>query len=89
MKSYLSFEEFCAFCIDRISKGLGEDGVAMTSIDGDQDILASGVLDSHAFIDLLLEIEERTGVFIDVTERAVEEFSSFRGMYSIVTERNV
>lgn len=56
-------------------------------IDKDTDLLAAGVLDSIAFIELITFIESETGYQIDIAEADPEDFATVAGLcrYAIKT----
>ena len=56
-------------------------------ITGDTDLIASGMLDSFGFIDLIVFIESQSGCRIDLTDVAPSEFCIVRGLCRI-TLRN-
>ena len=55
-------------------------GFAEWEITPDTDMLASGLLTSYGFIDLLVFIESRTNSRIDLTDVEPSEFSVIRGL---------
>jgi acyl carrier protein len=49
----------------------------------DTDLMASGLLDSFAFIDLLLFVESQIGVKVDLTDVDPGEFTLVKGLCNI------
>jgi acyl carrier protein len=47
---------------DILSKNLEQAGVSVDEIDDDEDLYASGILDSYGLVDLLSEVEQKTGL---------------------------
>jgi acyl carrier protein len=45
-------------------------------VDVDTDVLTSGILDSVAFVQLLMELEQEFGLRVDVTELQLDDFTS-------------
>lgn len=45
-------------------------------VDVDTDVIESGILDSLAFVQLLIELEQEFGVKIDVATLELDDFSS-------------
>jgi acyl carrier protein len=55
----------------------------------DMDLIASGILDSIGFIELLVYVESITGKKIDLSDLDPEEFTSIKGLSrSIVTHKS-
>jgi acyl carrier protein len=52
---------------------------------GEDDLFASGLVDSHAFINLCLALEEKTGAIIDLGELDPDQFSTLNGLYAVVS----
>lgn len=60
-------------------------GMNRTSIDFNQDLLKSGVVDSFSLIDLILAIEDRIGVKIDFFNVESAVFSSVNGLVRLMS----
>lgn len=58
-------------------RGLTAGGDPVT---GETDLLAAGVLDSMAFVELLAHLEECAGIEIDIADLEPEEFSTLDGL---------
>ena len=56
-------------------------------IDGSTDLLAAGILDSVAFVELMLVIEQLSGCKIDLGELDPEVFSTVSGLCRYAIER--
>ena len=78
----LSFQDFSSLCVKHI-KEQNVTNIAVENISPDEDLFSLGIIDSHSFMSLLLFIEEKTGVFIDITEHSLEDFSSIEKMFEI------
>jgi acyl carrier protein len=52
-------------------------------ITGDTDLMATGLLDSFGFIDLLLYVEGQTGIKVDLTDVDPSEFTVVNGLCDI------
>ncbi len=52
--------------------------------DADADLLASGVLDSLALVDLLVRLETRVGVAISLERVELEDLRNVRGIAGLV-----
>lgn len=52
----------------------------LDDLDDDTSLVDAGVLDSVAFLELVIALEERTGRTIDFAEMDPEEFTCIRGL---------
>jgi acyl carrier protein len=52
-------------------------------ISGDTELLASGILDSFGFLDLIMHIEGKTGLQIDLADADPGEFALVRGLCNL------
>jgi acyl carrier protein len=59
------------------------DGFNDPHITEDTDLMASGLLDSFGFIDLLLFVESQTGLKVDLTDVDPSEFTVVKGLCNI------
>jgi methoxymalonate biosynthesis acyl carrier protein len=53
------------------------------------DLLETGMIDSVALVDLLVRIEERFGVRVDLENLQVDQFRSVAGIVSVVARAEV
>ncbi len=83
----MDFRSFCSCAIDFLKSNDPARAAQFDALRGEDDLLASGLVDSHVFINLCLALEERTGVMIDLGELDPEQFSSLSGLYSVVTAK--
>lgn len=79
----MELNSFSRFVVDFLSERRPELQAQITTLGPDQDMFEAGVVDSHAFLDLCLAIEERTGGIIDIAELDPEQFSSIRGLFNV------
>lgn len=56
-------------------------------VDVDTDVIESGVLDSIGFVRLLVALEDRFGVTVDVAELELDDFSSVSRIADLVSRR--
>ena len=82
----MDIEAFHSLVIGYLSEADPAKAKSIATIDVADDLLASGFVDSHKFIDLCLAIEEKTGAVIDLGELDPEQFSTIVGLYAIVTQ---
>ena len=80
----MTYENFVFFCKEFIA-GVSTKTDVPDDLDAHADLLAAGTLDSHSFIDLLLAIEDKTGVFVDVSELDVDQVSSIHAIYHVIS----
>jgi len=52
-------------------------------ISPDTELLESGILDSFAFLDLILHVEGKTGLQIDLADADPREFAIVRGLSNL------
>ena len=52
-------------------------------ISGDTELLATGILDSFGFLDLIMHIESKAGLQIDLAEADPAEFAVVRGLCNL------
>ena len=52
-------------------------------ISPDTELLESGILDSFAFLDLILDVESKTGLQIDLADADPGEFAIVRGLSNL------
>lgn len=81
----MEFIEFREFVLAFILEGADSSTLSAEPVGDSDDLIESGLVDSHVFIDLCLAIEERLDVLIDIPNLEPKDFSSIRGLYSIAT----
>jgi len=64
------------------------DGASDTEISANTNLLESGLLDSFAFVDLILFLENCTGEKVDLMEVNPEEFTVVRGLCRLALRRS-
>ena len=52
-------------------------------ISGDKELLGTGILDSFGFLDLIMHIESKAGLQIDLAEADPAEFAVVRGLCNL------
>ena len=52
-------------------------------ISADTELLGSGILDSFGFLDLIVHVESKTGLQIDLADADPEEFAVVRGLCNL------
>lgn len=55
-------------------------------VEVDTDVIAGGMLDSLAFVQLLLALEEEFGVKVDLSDLELDDFNSVASVARLVTE---
>jgi acyl carrier protein len=58
-------------------------------ISPDTELLATGILDSFGFLDLIVHIESKTGLHIDLADADPAEFSFVRGLCNLALKSQV
>jgi methoxymalonate biosynthesis acyl carrier protein len=51
------------------------------------DLIAAGLLDSVKFVELLLCLEQKFGVYVDLNELELDHFRSVQGIAELVAQR--
>jgi len=69
--------ELHAFVVQRLQERLSALGLTGEQVDDGFDFFMSGLLDSFGFIDLLLDIERRYGVELNLDGMDTETLSTF------------
>lgn len=70
--------------IDWVKENRLGSAVNHIEISEDTNLLESGLLDSFAFVDLILFIESRTGKKIDLIDVSPQQFTVVRGLCQLV-----
>lgn len=65
---------------ERITAILKNRGVDTENIDKDADFIASGIMDSMAFVNMLLEIENELGIEIDFADMDMDKIGSLNAL---------
>jgi acyl carrier protein len=52
----------------------------LSGLDDGTDLIASGILDSRGFIEMMLEVEQQTGNRIDLSDVDPAEFTTIKGL---------
>lgn len=81
-------EEFHKLIINYLLQAVPTKAPQIASLRSEDDLIGSGLVDSHIFVEMCLAIEEKTGVIIDLGELEPEQFSSIGGLFSIVRAHN-
>jgi acyl carrier protein len=58
-------------------------------ISPDTELLASGILDSFGFLDLIVYIESKTGLQVDLADADPSEFAIVRGLCQLALKSQV
>jgi acyl carrier protein len=74
--------------VERRIAALFETHINVRVSSAETDLFESGVLDSLAFVDLLVELEEEFGVESSVDDLEIENFRSIASIARFVTQRH-
>ena len=80
----MTVEEFRKLVVDYLTQIMPAKTSQITDLKNDDDLIGSGLVDSHIFVEMCLLIEEKTGTIIDLGELEPEQFSSVDGLFAIV-----
>lgn len=81
----MTIEEFHKMVVDRLVADAPQYEQKLRQLGIGDDLLGSGAVDSHRFVDMCLFVEEKTGVPIDIAEIDPDLLSSIGGIYEIVS----
>lgn len=76
-------QEFHNFIITHLKTAMPHQADALDDVAADQDLIASGLVDSFAFIDLCLAIEGETGYFVDLVTLEPDQYSTISNLYML------
>lgn len=82
----MNIETFRGFVVELLSAAAPAKTGEFEAIGVTDDLVGSGLVDSHQFVDLCLAIEEKTGVIIDLGELDPEQFSTIQALHQIVSQ---
>ena len=68
-----------------VSKRLGSQGTPVELDDDDASLVDLGVIDSFGFLELVAELEEKTGVYPDFSDADPDEFTSVNGLVKLLS----
>jgi acyl carrier protein len=84
-----SENEFVDLIVNWLRKHTQTNGNGHVEITDHTDLMASGLLDSIAFVELIVFIETQIGRNIDLTDVDPEEFSTVNGLSSIALNNSL
>ncbi len=65
---------------ERIADILKRKGIDADKINGDSSVITSGIIDSMAFVNVLLEIEDEFGIEIDFANTELNGIATLNGL---------
>lgn len=80
----MDLEQFNRMVVDYLVETIPEHANVLRKLGAGDELLESGAIDSHRYIEMCLYIEERTGIPIDIAELEPEEISTIAGLHSVV-----
>jgi acyl carrier protein len=78
-------DEFRSLVVSQLSATIPDQVQAIEALKNDDDLLASGIVDSYSLIELCLALEAQTGATIDIGTLEPEQFGSIGALYLVVT----
>ena len=81
-------DEFRSLVVSQLSAQIPDQMRAIEALNNDDDLLASGLVDSYALIELCLALEAQTGATIDIGTLEPEQFGSIAALFKVVTAPN-
>ena len=78
-------DEFRSLVVSHLSAQIPGQVRAIEALKNDDDLLASGIVDSFALIELCLALETQTGATIDIGTLDPEHFGSIGALFEVVT----
>ncbi len=73
-------EALAKHLIEWVKQGRGAVGAESSDVSEDTDLIATGILDSRGFIEMMLEVEQQTGNRIDLNDVDPGEFTTIKGL---------
>ncbi len=74
--------------LDLIAEPLLATGTMPDDIESDTDLIKAGILDSFGFIDLVIALEDRTGIAIDLASIGSEDFVTIDGLIRAALDKS-
>lgn len=81
----MDLELFRRTVVDFLAAAKPELEAEIERLGADDDMFDAGVVDSAAFLELCLALEQFTGSIIDITELEPEEFSTISGLFGVAS----
>lgn len=82
----MTLEEFHKFITDYLAITLALEPDRLALVEPTSDLIGSNIIDSFAFIDLCLAIEEETGIEIDMAELDIEQFTTINALHHLTAQ---
>jgi acyl carrier protein len=80
IQSPKTYDDIRQIALDFIQTDLERNGLKAEILDDETDLLATGIIDSFGFLDLISEIEDRTGLSLDFGGLDPDSLLSLRGL---------
>jgi acyl carrier protein len=87
--SVVNRKQLTNLIVQWVRENTQSDGFSDPEITEDTDLMASGLLDSFGFIDLLLFVESQSGIKVDLTDVDPSEFTVIKGLCNIALARPI
>lgn len=78
----MTLNDFHTFVVDYL-KSRPEQAGKDINLAPDTDLIGAGIVDSFAFIDLCLAIEQKTGAIIDFAELPIEQYTTIQALFDL------
>ena len=75
-----AYRELREIALNQLEANLSRRGMSRDELDDTEDLLANGVIDSFAFLDLVAAIEEKSGRTMDLTKLDPEAMGSLQNL---------
>jgi acyl carrier protein len=79
-----SYSELREIILDIIGPNLSQAGIQHAEFVDDTDLLVSAILDSFDYLDLISELEERSGITIDLAAMDDQNIATAKGLIDAV-----
>jgi acyl carrier protein len=80
IQSPKTYNDIRQIALDFIQTELERNGLTAENLDDETDLLATGIIDSFGFLDLISEIEDCTGLPLDLGGLDPDSLLSLRGL---------
>jgi acyl carrier protein len=81
--SVMSEDQLIDLVVEWLKKNRGTIRLASLEVTPDTDLIASGLLDSFAFVDLIVFIESQSGCKVELSDADPSDFCVVRGLCRI------
>ena len=79
-----SYSRLREIILEIINPKLGQAGIDPDNFDDHTDLLASAILDSFDYLDMISELEEKSGIPVDLAEIDDQDIAAIHGLINTI-----